>query len=446
MTIACVARRAVLLLLMAAGGPAGPALAAGPPQTVLKGARLLDVVGGRYQEGMAVLVEGERIKEVGPAAVVQEHAAADATVIDLGSATLLPGLIDCHAHLLANTKPGIPLNPNMLEMVVGQTPSERAYVGAQNARETLEAGITSVRNLGHSGYDGDAALRNAIDQGRVPGPRMQAATRKITPPGGQAFALRPEVAKEIVDLEFLPVNGPEQARRAVRDALFAGADVIKVVMDAEPRVLALDEIKAVVEEAHRSKVKVAAHATTAVGIEAAVSAGVDSVEHADEASDAVFQLMHDRKIFLGATDWSVDMLRDVYLDPVNRPGAQRAAVEESIQKWAESTRGRAARARKAGVRFVMASDMWVDYPGRTRGRAALRVLEGLQAEGIPPAEVLQAATVNAAELLGWSDRVGSLEAGKLADVIAVDGDPLADVAVLQQVRFVMKGGTVVRKD
>src|SRR5512134_653665 len=105
-----------------------------------------------------------------------------------------------------------------------------------------------------------------------------------------------------------------------------------------------------------------------------------------------------------------------------------------------------ARARKAGVRFVMASDMWVDYPGRTRGRAALRVLEGLQAEGIPPADVLRAATVDGAELMGWSDRVGSLEAGKLADVIAVDGDPLADVAALQQVRFVMKGGTVVRKD
>jgi imidazolonepropionase-like amidohydrolase len=438
--------RALLLLLLAAAGPVGTAAAKSPSQTILKGGRVLDVIGGRYLDGQALLIEGERIKDVGPAASVQARASADATVIDLGGATLMPGLIDCHAHLLANTKPGMRLNPNMLEMVVGQTASERAYVGAQNARETLEAGITTVRNVGHSGYDGDAALRNAIEAGQVPGPRVQAATRKITPPGGQAFALRPEVAKEIVDLEFLPVNGPLEARRAVRDALFAGADFIKVVMDADTRVLALDEVKAVVEEAHRSKVKVVAHATTALGIQTAVDAGVDSVEHADEGTDAMFQAMHDKGIFLGATDWSVEMLRDVYLSPLNRPEPQKAAVEDSIQKWLESTRARMDRARKAGVRLVMASDMWVDYPGLTRGRAALRVLEGLQAEGIPAMEVLRAATVNGAELMGWSDRVGSLAAGKLADVVAVDGDPLADVAALQRVRFVMKGGQVVRKD
>ena len=442
-------RRALLVVVVAvaASGPTARALGEGSPtRTVLKAARALDVKAGRYVEGQAVLVEGERIKEVGPAAVVAAHAGADATVIDLGPATLLPGLIDCHAHLLADTKPGMRLNPNMLEMVVGRTPSERAYVGAQNARETLEAGITSVRNVGHSGYDGDAALRDAIDAGRVPGPRMQAATRKITPPGGQAFALRPEVAAEIVDLEFLPVNGPLEARRAVRDALFAGADLIKVVMDADTRVLARDEIEAVVEEAHRSKLKVAAHATTALGIQTAVDAGVDSVEHADEATDAMLRSMRDKKISLGATDWSVEMLRDVFLDPLNRPQAQRAAVEDSIQKWLDGTRARMARARKAGVRLVMASDMWFDYPGRTRGQAALRVLEGLQAEGVPPAEVLRAATLNGAELMGWSDRVGSLEAGKLADVIAVEGDPLADVAVLQRVGFVMKGGKVVRRE
>jgi imidazolonepropionase-like amidohydrolase len=427
-----------LLLLLAA--------LASPPQTVLKGGRILDVAAGRYLEGQAILVEGERIKEVAPLAIVQSHASADATVIDLGSATLLPGIIDCHAHLLANPRPGIGLNMNMLRMVAGQTASERAYVGAQNARETLEAGITSVRNVGHSGYDGDAALRNAIDAGRVPGPRMQAATRKITPPGGQAFALRPEVAKEIIDLEFLPVNGPDEARRAVREALFAGADVIKVVMDADTRVLGVDEVRTVVEEAHRSKVKVAAHATTLGGIQAAVYAGVDSVEHADEASDELFRAMHERNIFLGATDWSVEMLRDVFRDSVVRTDAEKAAVDDSIQKWVEATHARAARARKAGVRFVMASDMWMDYPRLGRGRAALTVLEGLQAGGMAPGEVLKAATVNGAELMGWADRVGSLEAGKLADVIAVDGDPLADVAVLQRVRFVMKGGAVVRKE
>ncbi len=433
-----------LVVLSAAAPPA--ALPAPAEQMLVKAARLFDVKSGRALEGQALLIEGERIKEIGPVAAVEARAEAGATMIDLGGATLLPGLIDCHAHLLGNVKPGMRTNPNMLEMVVGQTASQRAYVGAQNAREVLEDGITSVRNLGHSGYDGDAALRDAIEAGRVPGPRMQAATRKLTPPGGQAFNLRPEVAKEIVELEFLPVNGAEGARRAVREALFAKADVIKVVMDVESRVLATDEIKAIVEEARRAKLKVAAHATTATGIQAAIDAGVDSIEHADDATDGMFQAMRDKKIFLGATHWPIEAMQDIYM-PLARSDAQRAQFESSIQDFHRTFRGQLVRVRKAGVRFVMASDMWFDYPGRTRGKAALRVLEGLQSEGVPQAEILRAATANGAELMGWADKLGSLEAGKLADVVAVDGDPLADVAALQKVRFVMKGGrVVVRKD
>jgi imidazolonepropionase-like amidohydrolase len=434
-------RAGVALLLLSITAPVARAE---PPQTLIQAARLFDAKTGRVLEGQAVLVEGEKIKAVGPLAAIQAQAGKGATVVDLGSAILLPGLIDCHAHLLANTKPGMGLNANMLQMVAGQTASERAYVGAQNARETLEAGITSVRNVGHSGYDGDAALRDAIAAGRVPGPRIQAATRKITPPGGQAFALRPEVAKEIVDLEFLPVNGAESARRAVRDAIFAGADVIKVVMDADGRVLAPDEIGEVVVEAHRSKLKVAAHATTALGIQTAIDGGVDSIEHADEASDSMLQAMHAKHIFLGATDWSIEMLRDLFLKSQVRSDAQKAAIEVELQKWVDGSRARMARARKAGVRFVMASDMWFDYPRLNRGQAALKVLDGLQAEGVPAADVLRAATSEAAELLGWSDRVGSIEPGKLADLVAVEGDPLANVAALQDVRFVMKGGAVIR--
>jgi len=412
----------------------------------VKAARLVDVKAGRYVEGVALRVEGEKIAELGPAAAVAAHAGPGALVIDLGPATLLPGLVDCHAHLLANTKGRLRLDENMLAMVAGQSASVRAYVGAQNAREALEAGITSVRNVGHSGYDGDAALRDAIEAGRVPGPRVQAATRKLTPPGGQAFTLRPELAREMVDLEYLPLSGPEQARRAVREALVAGADVIKVVMDVDARVLALDETKAIVEEAHRSKRRVAAHATSELGIQTAIDAGVDSIEHADAATPAMLRQMREKQIALGATDWSAQMLRDLFIAPLTHSEDQKAEMEKEIAGWVEQSRSRIARAREAGVRFVMASDMWQEYPGRTRGQASLLVLEGLQAEGVPPAEILRAATSNGAELMGWSDRIGSLEAGKLADVLAVVGDPLADVAVLQKVSFVMKGGRVVRRD
>jgi len=430
---------ALTFLTTAAAGETPPA------QTVVKAARLLDVKGGRYVEGVALRIEGEKIAEVGPAATIAAHAGQDALVIDLGAATLLPGLVDCHAHLLANTKGRLRLGENMLAMVAGQSASARAYVGAQNAREALEAGITSVRNVGHSGYDGDAALRDAIDAGRVPGPRLQAATRKLTPPGGQAFSLRPELAREIVDLEFLPLSGPEEARRAVREALVAGADVIKVVMDVDARVLAADETKAIVEEAHRSGRKVAAHATSALGIQAAIDAGVDSIEHADEATPAMLRQMREKKIALGATDWSARMLRDLFVAPLSYSEQEKADFEKAIARWVDQSRARIARAREAGVPFVMASDMWMEYPGRTRGQASLLVLEGLQQEGVPPAEILRAATLSGAELMGWGDRVGSLEAGKLADVVAVAGDPLADVAVLQKVSFVMKGGTVVRR-
>ena len=438
-------RRPLLLCLALTFTTTAAAGETPPPQTVVKAARLLDVKGGRYVEGVALRIEGEKIAEVGPAATIAAHAGQDALVIDLGAATLLPGLVDCHAHLLANTKGRLRLGENMLAMVAGQSASARAYVGAQNAREALEAGITSVRNVGHSGYDGDAALRDAIDAGRVPGPRLQAATRKLTPPGGQAFTLRPELAREIVDLEFLPLSGPEEARRAVREALVAGADVIKVVMDVDARVLAADETKAIVEEAHRSGRKVAAHATSALGIQAAIDAGVDSIEHADEATPAMLRQMREKKIALGATDWSARMLRDLFVAQLSYSEQEKADFEKAIARWVDQSRARIARAREAGVPFVMASDMWMEYPGRTRGQASLLVLGGLQEEGVPPAEILRAATLAGAELMGWSDRVGSLEAGKLADVVAVVGDPLADVAVLQKVSFVMKGGTVVRR-
>lgn len=438
-------RTTALVLLGAALGAAAQA-APTPKVTLVKAGRLLDVRAGKYVADQAVLIEGERIKEVGPAAVVAAHTPAGAAVIDLATATVLPGLIDCHAHLLSSMKAQMSAGENILDTVAGMSPSARALLGAANAREALEAGITSVRNVGHSGVDGDAALRDAINTGWVPGPRMLAATRKLTPPGGQAVKLRHEIADAVIDLEFLGVSGPEEGRRAVREALFSGADVIKVVMDVGPRVLAYDEIKAIMDEAHRSKLKVAAHATTERGIKAAVDAGVDSIEHGDEATDGILRTMHDKGIFLGATDWSADMIRGVYAKALYFSPEETAELETDIKDWLEKTAKRMDRARKAGVRIVMASDMWFRYPGKTRGQATLMVLGGLQAEGVPPVEILRAATVNAAELIGWKDDVGAVEAGKFADLVALEGDPLADVQELLKIGFVMKGGAVVRNE
>ena len=419
-----------------------------PPSrvAVVKAARLIDVGSGRALAGQAVLVEGDRIKAVGPAAEIQAQAPAGATVIDLGAATLLPGLIDAHAHLLSSMRARRTTGENILVTVAEMTASQRALMGAGNAREALEAGITTVRNVGHSGVDGDAALRDAIHEGQVPGPRMQAATRKLTPPGGQAVALRHEVARAILDLEFLEVSGADGARRAVREALFHGADVVKVVMDVPPRSLAPDEVRAVVAEAHRAGVKVAAHATTAAGIADAVEAGVDSVEHGDEATDAALQAMARKGIALVVTSWRGETVREVYSKSLFLNDRDKAEVEGFIAAWTAGNKALVARAKKAGVRLVAGSDMWFRYPDKTRGQATVLAFEGLQDAGLTPAEVLRAATVDAARLMGWEDRVGALAPGRFADLIAVEGDPLAAVSALHGVTFVMKGGTVVRKD
>lgn len=434
----------VALVAAAVSGPAFGQAAV--RTTVIKAARLVDVEAGRYVEGHAIVVENDRIKEVGPLSALQARVPADAVVIDLGGATLVPGLIDCHAHLLSAMRGRRTTSENILLTVAEMSASQRALLGAAHAREALEAGITTVRNVGHSGVDGDAALRDAIDEGWVAGPRMQAATRKITPPGGQAVALRHEVARAVVDLEFLPASGAAEARRAVGEALFHGADVIKIVMDAPPRSLAVDEVRAIVAEARRAGVKVAAHAVAASAIADAVEAGVDSVEHGDEAADAVLAAMARKGIALVVTAWRAETVRDLYAKSLFLNEEDRAGVEGFIAAWTASNRTLVARARKAGVRIAAGSDMWFRYPDRTRGQATVLAFEGLQEAGLSPAEVLRAATVEAARVMGWEDRVGSLQAGRFADVIAVDGDPLAAVSALHGVRFVMKGGVVVRRN
>ena len=441
-----------MVVVMAASlGPAGvgsaqPARQVAPRVTLVKAARILDVEAGRYLAGHAILIENDRIKEVGPVAVVQGRAPADAVVIDLGGAALMPGLIDCHAHLLSSMRARRTTGENILVTVAEMSASLRALQGAANAREALEAGITTVRNVGHSGVDGDAALRDAINEGWVAGPRMQAATRKLTPPGGQAVSVRHELARAIVDLEFLPVGGPAEARQAVGQALFDGADVIKIVMDVPPRSLSVDDARAIVAEAHRAGVKVAAHATTAAGITDAVEAGVDSVEHGDEATDAVLAAMARRGTALVVTAWRGDSVRELYSKSLFLNESDRAGVEGFIAAWTAGNMALITRARKAGVRIAAGTDMWFRYPDKTRGQATVIAFEGLQEAGLSPAEVLRAATVDAARVMGWEDRVGSLAPGRFADLIAVDGDPLAAVSALHGVSFVMKGGVVVRRN
>ena len=407
-------------------------LASPPPPTpkLIKAGRVLDVVSGKYSVNQGILTDADKIKEVGPWEQVRTHAPQNTSIIDLSEATVLPGLIDSHSHLLSSMPDHMSGGEAMTTAVSLMSPEFRTLLGAKNAKEYLEAGVTSVRVVGHSGVEGDIALRDAVRAGFVPGPRLRAAGRKITAPGGQSMYLQPAVARQILEQEFLIVSGPEEARKAVRENVAIGADLIKVAIGPlgsgafwRFRSMAPEDVKAITDEAHRLGVKVAAHATDKICIQAAIDAGVDSIEHAFEATDAQLKQMKDKNIFVVATD-----IPDNGGSPESKDRLQRA-IKLGLSK------------------IAIGSDLWFPPPnGKTYGQTALLDLAALHDEGMANADIIRAATVNGAELLGWSDLVGQIEPGKLADIVAVSADPLQDVTSLQHIRFVMKGAEVVKNE
>ena len=385
-----------------------------------------------------VVVQGGRIASVGANAAIP----SGAKVVDLGSLTLLPGLIDAHTHLLQNYRGELGGDdPNMILTVTTMSTAKRALLGAKMGREDLEAGITTVRDLGNSGFGGDVALRDAINAGWVTGPRIRAATRAISAAGGQFGTVQPETQK-IIEQEYAVVSTVDEARRAVRQAFYDGADLIKVIVNTGPRVVSLDEMNAIVEEAHRVGRTVAAHAIGDTATRIAAEAGVTSIEHAYTIPDDVLRMMAQKGIYLVATDYPAEFYVSAFASSLT-PEQQRRQREGATQ-FAKSNADRLMRAVRAGVKVAFGSDEYYDVAGRSRGQSSLLTLQAYQEAGMSPLEVLRTATVNSAALLGWGDRIGSIEAGRLADIIAVDGDPLKDVKDLQRVRFVMKGGEIIK--
>jgi imidazolonepropionase-like amidohydrolase len=385
-----------------------------PPQPIaVRAARLIDVRAGKVIENAVVLIEGDSIKSVGTNVAVPSNA----QTIDLGSVTLLPGLIDAHTHLLHQyySENGDDNANRILEMVQ-MGPAKRSLLGAKLARETLEAGFTTVRDLGNSGVNGDVALREAINAGWVIGPRLFASTRALSSVGGQFQSMTPE-AQKLIEQEYAPISGVEDARRAVRQVIYDGADCIKVIVNVGPRVLSLEELKVIVEEAHRANRRVAAHATDGdAAALIAAEAGVDSIEHAYTISEKVLTLMAEKKIFLVPTD---------------APGVAR--YQARIQ-----------RAVKAGVRIAIGSDLYYQYDGKTRGQVAAGMYNTYVVSGMSTMDVLRAATINPADLIDTTNSIGAIEAGRKADIIAVKGDLLKDITNLERVEFVMKGGQVIK--
>ena len=425
-----------LSLALAAVGVAPRALAQQPEKqtpkrTLVRAGHLLDVKTGGVADAQTIVVVGDTIQAIAPSASVT--AQSGDTVVDLGGMTVLPGLIDVHTHLTSN-----PDFDPYHELTT--TDAREAINGVANARTTLLAGITTVRNVGAGGYT-DVDLRDAIDASQVPGPHMQVSGPPLGITGGHC------------DENLLPIryhvqgdgvaDGIAAVQQKVRQNIKYGANLIKICAtggvlskgdDPQASQYTLEEMQAIVADAHRLGRKVAAHAHGAQGILWATEAGVDSIEHGSYINDEAIAEMKKRGTYLVPTlyleDW---MVQSGHLPPFYH---QKMVDVSAVAK------GNIKRAMQAGVKIAMGTDAAV-YP---HGLNAHELDVYVNQLGMAPLTALQTATINAADLMGWTAKTGTLEPGKWADMIAVEKNPLDDIRVLQDVKFVMKAGVVYKSD
>ncbi len=400
----------------------------------IRAGRLFDGKSDRLLTNQVVLIQGDRITEVGPADRIKVPTGAE--VIDLSRATVLPGLIDAHTHLFLTGESGGRYDEQLLK----ESWQYRTIEAVVNSKKDLEAGFTSMRDLETEGaMYSDVDVRTAINRGLIPGPRLQVVTRAISTTGGYPLeGYSPEVP---VPTGVQIVDSPEEARKAVREQIKYGADLIKIYsthrfyFSPDAKLVSIptltqDETKAIVDEAHREGVKVACHSYGGEGLRNCLEAGVDSIEHGIDLDDAAVEKMVEKGIYLVATLFPYENEPEEDLRATGGKTSRARIHEASFRK-----------ALARGVRIAFGTDVG-PYPHGTQAREFAYMVKF----GMTPAQALRAATSVAAELMSWQDRVGSVEKGKFADVVAVSGDPLADITELEHVRFVMKGGVLVRND
>jgi len=409
-----------------------PASAANARRIAIRAGHLIDGKSDSPIANALILIEGEKIVSVTPGG----SPPPDAEVIDLSQATVLPGFIDAHTHVLLQ---GDITSEEYDKQLLKQSIPYRAILAARNAQIALSHGFTTLRDVETEGaMYADVDVKNAIANGEVPGPRMQVATRAMTPTGmygplGYSWEIRIPQGVQYVD-------GPEECRKAVREQVMYGADLIKYYSDhgyfyGSDGVLHShvnftdEEAGAIVAEAHRLGKKVAAHAIGNDGIAAALRAGVDSIEHGDGLSAAQMEEMARRGIY-----WVPTIIVGVYVAPGRQGNWPRMVETEKAAFQLALTKG---------VKVAFGTDAG-GFDWRALNEA--KEFEYYVNYGMTPMQAVRTATVTASELLGWSDRIGTIEAGKYADIVAVSGDPLKDITELERVKFVMKGGVVAKKE
>lgn len=426
-----------LATLVLSAAAASPALAAAPAQiTLIRAGRLIDGTGTPPMENVTIVVRGDIIESIlrgAPSAELQR----DARIVDLSKQTVLPGLMDCHDHITGT--PGDGGDTQMLQ----ETDAHQALWGAMHAKITLDKGFTTIRNVGSGSY-AEVALKRFINQGLFPGPRIYTATRGLGITGGHADinGWSPDVPlrgyAQIVD-------GVDAIRHAVREQIKFGADLIKItasggVLSSGDSVhheqYSEEEIRAAVEEAARLGRKVAAHAHAAKAIVNAARAGVASIEHGSLIDDEGIAVMKQKGTYMVPTLYTLDFI----INEGKENGVPQYGIDKAIQ-ISKVQRANLKKAYQAGVKFAYGTDAAVFPHGRNARDFAILVDQ----LGVPPMEAIRMSTQYAADLIGISDKAGTIEPGKWADLIAVIGDPLQNIRLLEDVKFVMKGGVAFKQ-
>jgi imidazolonepropionase-like amidohydrolase len=412
-----------LVLTLAAGAVALAQTAA--PVTAIRAGRLLDPEAGQLLANQVILVEGERIRDVGPDVAIPPGA----TVVDLSKLTVMPGLVDAHNHLALTYKPDPERNIYYFTYVMDSTPL-RAIQAASNGIQMLAAGFTIVRDMGNNGNYADTALRQAIEQGWIPGPTIVNSGIIIGGMGGQFFPT-PEMARDhsIVYPEYLDADTPDEIVKAIRQNVLFGARVIKICVDCKPYGYTADEIRLVIAEAAKSGMKVEGHVQTPRGARAAIEAGIWSIAHARALDDETHKMMAQKGIWRAGTETPMGLAGH----PVSAE-AYKATVEGLKNAYDN----------KVPLTFSTDADYFVE--GMTRGELCLEFVRPWQDAGIPNVDTLRAMTTNGYKVSETYDTRGPIKPGRFADLIAMPGNPLEDLDALKGVEFVMKDGLVFKRD
>jgi imidazolonepropionase-like amidohydrolase len=407
----------LLLLLISAH-------AAAQGVTAIKAGKLVDPETGTTLSNQVILVNGSKITAIGAGVAIP----AGASLIDLSNSTVMPGLFDAHTHLCLTVRSERDAGRYYFTTLIDPD-AYRAIQGVANARAMLESGFTTVRDIGNAGNYVDTALRRSIEEGLVPGPTVINAGRIIAPFGGQ-FQLQPD-KRDLATPEYFFADTRDEMKKAIRENAHFGATVIKIVVDDQPYIYSVDDIKFMIEEAGKAGLKLAAHCWTEQGARNAAAAGVASIEHGFRMSDEALQLAKKNNVVLVGTDFTEMAARQMNVaDPVAYHGV-----------WVDRLR----RAHQIGVTMAYGTDVIFAMKDQTRGTLSVSFIDSFVEAGVPPKAILKIMTTNAARLLGVDRARGAIKPGLAADIIATPENPFDNIQTLKQVSFVMKDGQVFKK-